>query len=327
MIDSNNYQNKESNLLKRQKLLLNEKLIFTHYFNRVYDEEIKRNPNFEDYFNEKKSNLNKIPLLDIGKKYDVVHSELQNAHTKWETFEKRKDERTDELLAQNQEVISHIKDIKMEVYELNRKIDSQSYKKNGKISYEVFKKFFDEKFKKLENLAKKYRDQIGSLNKQIVVATKKIEKKDANNELQFIDFHQLQIENKKYVKEVDEKNKLLLKLKMTIGKITQDKNNYKNRLSNELRNSMDNKRDIIRNRQDKEKLKLMSLKQNKISEERDQETNMLHNKLTKGAKLVTNHHVREKNIEKELVRILDNLKKKLEIEKIKSKEVKRYYIK
>ena len=327
MMDQKNYQNKESTLLKRQKLLLNEKLIFTHYFNRVYDEEIKRNPNFEDYFNEKKSNLNKIPLLDIGKKYDVVHSELQNAHTKWETFEKRKDERTDELLAQNQEVISHIKDIKMEVYELNRKIDSQSYKKNGKISYDVFKKFFDEKFKKLENLAKKYRDQIGSLNKQIIIATKKIEKKDANNELQFIDFHQLQIENKKYVKEVDEKNKLLLKLKMTIGKITQDKNNYKNRLSNELRNSMDNKRDILRNRQDKEKLKLMSIKQNKISEERDQETNMLHNKLTKGAQLVTNHHVREKNIEKELIRILDNLKKKLEIEKIKSKEVKRYYIK
>ena len=179
----------------------------------------------------------------------------------------------------------------------------------------------------MENLAKKYRDQIGSLNKQIVIATKKIEKKDSNNELQFIDFHQLQIENKKYVKEVDEKNKLLLKLKMTIGKITQDKNNYKNRLTHELQRSMDNKREIKRNRQDKEKLKLMNVRQNKIAEERDQETNMLHNKLTKGSQLITNHHVKEKNIEKELIKILDNLKKKLDIEKIKTKEVKRYYIK
>ena len=326
-MDSRDYQNKESTLLKRQKMLLNEKLIFTHYFNRVYDEEEKRNPNFEDYFNERKSNLNKIPTLDLAKKYDVVHSELQNAHTKWETFEKRKDERTDELLAQNQEVISHIKDIKMEVYELNRKIDSQSYKKNGKISYDIFKKFFEEKFKKLENLAKKYKDQIGSLNKQIVVATKKIEKKDANNELQFIDFHQLQIENKKYVNEVDEKNKLLLKLKMTIGKITQDKNNYKHSLSNELQKSMDHRKEIKRNRQDREKLKLLNIKQNKISEERDFQTNMLHNKLTKGAKLITNHHVKEKNIEKELIHILDNLTKKLDIEKIKTKQVKKYYIK
>ena len=52
-------------------MLLNEKLIFTHYFNRVYDEEVKRNPNFENYFNERKSNLNKIPTLDLAKKYDA----------------------------------------------------------------------------------------------------------------------------------------------------------------------------------------------------------------------------------------------------------------
>ena len=78
--------------------------------------------------------------------------------------------------------------------------------------------------------------------------------------------------------------------------------------------------------EDKEKLKLMSIKQNKISEQRDEETNMLHNKLTKGGILVTNHHVKEKNIEKELIHILDNLKKKLEIEQIKKKGVQRYYI-
>ena len=323
---ANDLQSKHSTLLKRQKLLLNEKLIFTHYFKRVYDEEMERSPNFEEYFKEKEANLNKIKTLDIGKKYDVVHSELQNAHTKWETFEKRKDERTDELLAQNQEVISHIKDIKMEVYELNRKTDKQTTSKNGKISYEVFKKFFEEKFKKMENMAKKYKEQIKTLNKQIVVATKKIEKKDANNELQFIDFHQLQIENKKYVKEVDEKNKLLLKLKMTIGKATQDKNNYKNKLSNELQRSMDNRREIRRNIQDKEKLRLINIRQGKIAEERNKETNMLHNKLTKGAKLVSNHHIREKNIENELIHILENLKKKLDIEKIKAKEVRRYYI-
>jgi hypothetical protein len=325
-MDEKNLQNKHSTLLKRQKLLLNEKLIFTHYFNRVYDEECKRSFTFEEFFKNRMADEKKISVLDIGKKYDVVHSELQNAHTKWETFEKRKDERTDELLAQNQEVISHIKDIKMEVYELNRKIDTQSENKNGKISYDVFKKFFEDKFKKLENMIKKYKDQIESLNKQIVVATKKIEKKDSNNELQFIDFHQLQIENKKYVKEVDEKNKMLLKLKMTIGKITQDKNNYKNKLANELQKSLDNVKEIKRNKQDKEKLKLMSIKQNKISEMRDEETNMLHNKLTKGGILVTNHHVKQKNIEKELIHILDNLKKKLEIEQIKKKSNTRYYI-
>ena len=325
-MDEKNLQNKHSTLLKRQKLLLNEKLIFTHYFNRVYDEECKRSFTFEEYFKSRMADEKKISVLDIGKKYDVVHSELQNAHTKWETFEKRKDERTDELLAQNQEVISHIKDIKMEVYELNRKIDSQSENKNGKISYDVFKKFFEDKFKKLENMIKKYKDQIESLNKQIVVATKKIEKKDSNNELQFIDFHQLQIENKKYVKEVDEKNKLLLKLKMTIGKITQDKNNYKKKLNDELQQLAENKKEIKRNILDKEKIRQMTIKQDKISEDRDKETNMLHNKLSKGGTLEINHHVKEKTIEKDLNHILTNLKKKLEIEKIKvSSQNNNYY--
>ena len=282
-MDDKSLQNKHSTLLKRQKLLLNEKLIFTHYFNRVSEEEKNRSYAFEDYMKERLKDEKKISLLDIGKKYDVVHSELQNAHTKWENFEKRKDERTDELLAQNQEVISHIKDIKMEVYELNRK----------------------------------FKDSIESLNKQIVVATKKIEKKDSNNELQFIDFHQLQIENKKYVKEVDEKNKLLLKLKMTIGKITQDKNNYKKKLNDELQQLAENKKEIKRNILDKEKIREMTNKQDKASEDRDKETNMLHNKLSKGGTLEINHHVKEKNIEKELVHILVNLKKKLEIERIK----------
>ena len=79
----------------------------------------------------------------------------------------------------------------------------------------------------------------------------------------------------------------------------------------------ENKKEIKRNILDKEKIKQMTIKQDKISEERDKETNMLHNKLSKGGTLEINHHVKEKNIEKELVHILVNLKKKLEIEKIK----------
>jgi hypothetical protein len=68
----------------------------------------------------------------------------------------------------------------------------------------------------------------------------------------------------------------------------------------------------------------MTVKQDKISEDRDKETNMLHNKLGKGGALGINHHVKEKNIEKELIHILGNLKKKLEIEQIKAKNNSNY---
>lgn len=40
------------------------------------------------------------------------------------------------------------------------------------------------------------------------------------DDLKFIDFHQLQIENKKYVKEIDEKNSKLMFLKQSTGKIS-----------------------------------------------------------------------------------------------------------
>jgi hypothetical protein len=225
---------KYNSLLLEEKLLLNEKMIFQNYFDTEYRNEKARNHGFESYF---KSNLNKNHYLDLSQKYDVVRSELQKANTTWENFEKEKDEKTDELLATNQEIISSIKDIKMEVYDLNRKIDIQSENpKNGKINAEIFDKFFTEKFKKLENLKKKLTDQNSNLIKQITKARQKIAKKDKSNELEFIDFHQLQIENKKYVKEIDEKNKLLLKLKMTIGKISQDKNKNKDKLNEEIKN-------------------------------------------------------------------------------------------
>ena len=97
MKDDKNLQAKHSTLLKKQKHLLNEKLIFTHYFNRVYDEECRKSFNFEEYFKNRMSREREIGTLDINQKYDVVHSELQNAHTKQETFEKRKDEQTELL--------------------------------------------------------------------------------------------------------------------------------------------------------------------------------------------------------------------------------------
>ena len=115
----------------------------------------------------------------MTQKYDVVRKELENANNHWKKFEINKDELTDELLAKNQEIMNSIKDIKMEVYELNRKIDIQSENpKTGKINAEIFEKYYIEKWKKLDTLIKKYTDQNSNLKKQIIQAKKKLEKKD-----------------------------------------------------------------------------------------------------------------------------------------------------
>ncbi len=111
-----------------------------------------------------------------------MRKELENANNHWKKFEINKDELTDELLAKNQEIMNSIKDIKMEVYELNRKIDIQSENpKTGKINAEIFEKYYAEKWKKLDALIKKYSDQNANLKKQIIQAKKKLEKKDKSS--------------------------------------------------------------------------------------------------------------------------------------------------
>jgi len=59
------------------------------------------------------------------------------------------------------------------------------------------------------------------LSAQIIKTANQITKKEEmGDELKFIDFHQLQIENKKYVKEIEEKNQKLLDSKIGVGKIS-----------------------------------------------------------------------------------------------------------
>ena len=55
------------------------------------------------------------------------------------------------------------------------------------------------------------------------------------DDLKFIDFHQLQIENKKHVKDIDERNKKLLALKLNSGKTVQTLNGLKKKLQDAMR--------------------------------------------------------------------------------------------
>ena len=56
-------------------------------------------------------------------------------------------------------------------------------------------------------------------------------KEEMGDVLHYIDFHQLQIENKQYVAKIEERNQELLKLKMTTGSTVQVLNQLKKQLS------------------------------------------------------------------------------------------------
>ena len=91
-----------------------------------------------------------------------------------------------------------------------------------------------DKLKQKEAQIDKLQSKNVSYKVQILKAESQIKHKDEMGEdLKFIDFHQLQIENKKHVKDIDDRNKKLLKLKLESGKIVQKLNKLKKDLSNE----------------------------------------------------------------------------------------------
>lgn len=90
--------------------------------------------------------------------------------------------------------------------------------RTGKIEAEKIVKYREEKLRQKEALIEKYKAKKATLETQIVKTENQIRKKEEmGDDLKFIDFHQLQIENKKYVKEIDEKNDQLLSLKISTG--------------------------------------------------------------------------------------------------------------
>ena len=92
-------------------------------------------------------------------------------------------------------------------------------------------KYMDDKFKSKELLIDKLQLKNVSLKTQIMKAETQIKhKEEMGDDLKFIDFHQLQIENKKHVKDIDERNKKLLALKLNAGKTVQTLNGLKKKL-------------------------------------------------------------------------------------------------
>ncbi len=83
------------------------------------------------------------------------------------------------------------------------------------------------------------------------------------------------------MKEVDEKNKLLLKLKMTIGKITQDRNTCKEKLNLKLKELDKTKKNIDEQNASIKKSDKMLADEKKKAEKIENETRTLNEKQIK----------------------------------------------
>ena len=166
----------------------------------------------------------------------------------------------------------------------------------------------------------KYKTKKATLEAQIVKIESQIRKKDEmGDDLKFIDFHQLQIENKKYLKEIEDKNDKLLKLKQETGTIVSRWNEKKKKLHHQLEQKATLLREIKMREEQLENKAAEISKFRKINHDLDAENDKLREQKKKieddksSDMMGIENFIKDKNEERDLKYANDNLQRKIEI--------------
>lgn len=179
----------------------------------------------------RKSLDNQPKRLNAEQKYEIANKELETLKFNIEEGREKSETLLERLKAILEGTDLSIAEIRKEAFDFGRFLSAAENGRTGKYDAEKLMKYMDDKFKAKEALIDKLQLKNVSLKTQILKADTQIKhKEEMGDELKFIDFHQLQIENKKHVKDIDERNKKLLALKLNSGKTVQTLNGLKKKL-------------------------------------------------------------------------------------------------
>ena len=99
-------------------------------------------------------------------------------------------------------------------------------------------RYLEDKLRQRDAMIEKLRLKNATLKTQKQKVEQQLrQKEEMGDVLHYIDFHQLQIENKQYIQKIEERNEELLKLKLTTGTTVQALNSLKNKLASLLTES------------------------------------------------------------------------------------------
>lgn len=159
------------------------------------------------------------------------------------------------------------------------------------------------------------------------------------DDLKFIDFHQLQIDNKKYVKEIDEKNRKLLTLKSSTGNIVTRLINEKKRLNFEVeqgkkyqaeitekKNNIKNLQEVISSVEEEKKKEYELLYRLRGQKERYQKAPqvILANSLKNLIHFQTFKYIKKKEESQDIQYQIKNLQRKIEIAMLSYEKARKF---
>lgn len=152
---------------------------------------------------------------------------------------KRAERIANTLRAVLEETDIRITELKKDAYEFKRDIVvGGENMRTGKTMAEKMTRYMEEKLRQRDGLIEKMRLKNATIKAQMnKVEAHLRQKEEMGDVLHYIDFHQLQIENKQYLSRIEERNEELLRLKTTTGRTVHTLNVVKQKLLDGIRDS------------------------------------------------------------------------------------------
>merc|ERR1719159_1094217 len=172
--------------------------------------------------------------LTLEEKDRIGRQELEALQRDLDQTKKTSDTNLDILRALMEETDLRTAEVKRDAYEFRRDIVvGAENPRTGKTMAEKVLKYMEDKLTQKDSLINKLLMKNQAHKIAIKQADKQLRaKQETGDDLQYIDFHQLQIENQQFVIKIEDANQELLSLKRTSGRTVKILNNMKKRLSN-----------------------------------------------------------------------------------------------
>lgn len=177
----------------------------------------------DDDKRKKKNKKNAATRLTIDQKSDIAHAIYDEIQHESESSRKNSEKMIDTLRAVLEETEIRIGELKRDAYEFKRDVVVGAENgRNGTIMAERVTRYFEDKIKQVDGVIEKLRLKNSTLKSQIHKIEHQLsQKEEVGDVLHYIDFHQLQIENKQHVAKIEERNEELIAVKMSTAKTIQ----------------------------------------------------------------------------------------------------------
>jgi regulator of replication initiation timing len=193
----------------------------------------------DDDKKKKKMKKNHASKLTIDQKFEIANAVHDEIYIESASSGKSSEKMIGILRAVLEETEIRIGESKRDAYEFKRDVViGAENSRTGNVMAERVTRYFGDKLEQIDVVLEKLRLKNSTLKSQIhKIEHQLTQKEESGDVLHYIDFHQLQIENKQYAAKIHERNEELLLVKLSANKVKITLTECKKRLNEKMEES------------------------------------------------------------------------------------------